>query len=82
MGTNTKVPPQVAGIMIVFTMMIAVIYMQTFTLASDSSDQWFHAKVINVVGWNSPLVPFLLVASIILCWCWLQSTQIKRLNDF
>ena len=79
---NTKVPPQVAGIMIVFTMMIAVIYMQTFTLASDSSDQWFHAKVINVVGWNSPLVPFLLVASIILCWCWLQSTQIKRLNDF
>ena len=36
---------------------------------------------MHVVGWNSPLVPLLLVLAVILCWCWLQGVRVRRVVD-
>ena len=50
-------------------------------LAPAADNPWLHAKVVHVVGWNSPLVPLLLVLAVILCWCWLQGVRVRRVVD-
>lgn len=52
-----------------------------FTLAPDCGDQFTLARIVNAGSWNSPVIPLLLVASIVLSWCWLGVSRLRLLNN-
>jgi hypothetical protein len=78
---RAKAPWYLPFVAIALAIIAAALYLGAFCFVSGSESTWAHARVVNVIGWNSPIVPLLLILALILCWCWLHVARTAQLND-
>lgn len=81
--TGEHVSKLLRGVMVTATLCTPLLaFFAGINCTPRADDVWGHARVTNVMGWNSPFIPSLLIAGVVLAWCRLQAVRIRMVNDF